>query len=58
MVLLFETPPGWNQSGGPEILTTENHMRDGCNIVFVDAHTRFVRQKDLEDLRWTAQQNE
>lgn len=58
MVLLFETHPGWNQSGGPEILTTENHVRDGCNIVFVDAHTRFVRQKDLEDLRWTAQQNE
>jgi hypothetical protein len=25
MVVLFETHPGWNQSGGPEILTTDNH---------------------------------
>lgn len=52
MVLLFETHPGWNQSGGPEILTTENHQDDGCNIAFVDGHVQFVRTKDLKNLRW------
>jgi len=52
MVLLFETHPGWNQSGGPEILTTDNHNGDGCNILFVDSHVEFVKTKDLDDLKW------
>jgi prepilin-type processing-associated H-X9-DG protein len=58
MVLLFETQPGWNQSGGPEVLTTENHHGDGCNVVFIDGHVKFVHQHELKDLRWTAQKNE
>ena len=52
MVLLFETHAGWNQSGGPEILTTDNHQGDGCNVLFVDSHVEFVRTKDLNDLKW------
>ncbi len=56
MVLLFETHPGWNQSGGPEILTTENHNGEGCNILFVDSHVEFIKAKDLNDLKWTAEQ--
>jgi len=55
MVLLFETHPGWNQSGGPEILTTENHQGDGCNVLFVDSHVEFVKTQDLNDLKWTAE---
>ena len=58
MVLLFETRPGWNQSGGPEILTTENHHGDGCNVVFVNGRVKFVHQQEFKDLRWTAQQDE
>ena len=58
MVLLFETQPGWNQSGGPEILSTDNHQGDGCNIVFVDSHIEFVRTKDLKNLRWTTRESE
>ena len=54
MVLLFETYPGWNQVGGPEMLTTENHQGDGCNILFADGHVRFVRARELDTLRWTA----
>ena len=53
MVLLFETHPGWNQSGGPEILTTDNHRGDGCNVVFYDGHAEFVRTNALTRLRWT-----
>ncbi len=52
MVLLFETYPGWNQSGGPEILTTDNHQGDGCNVLFVDGHVEFVRTHNLNNLRW------
>ena len=45
MVLLFETYPGWNQVGGPEILTTDNHQGDGCNVLFMDSHVEFVKQR-------------
>jgi len=53
MVLLFETSPGWNQAGGPDILTTDNHQGEGCNIVFVDGHVQFVKTRDLNNLKWT-----
>lgn len=52
MVLLFETSPGWNQAGGPEILTTENHQGEGCNILFADGHVEFVKTENLNDLKW------
>jgi prepilin-type processing-associated H-X9-DG protein len=52
MVLLFETGPGWNQVGGPESLTTENHQDEGCNVLFVDNHVEFVRSQELDKLRW------
>jgi len=52
MVLLFETHPGWNQTGGPEILTTDNHQGDGCNVLFMDSHVEFIRTKYLDNLRW------
>ena len=55
MVLLFETSPGWNQSGGPEILTTENHNGEGCNILFNDLHVAFIKTEGLNDLKWTAE---
>jgi len=53
MVLLFESSPGWNQSGGPEILTTENHQGEGCNILFVDNHVEFVKTNNLKNLKWS-----
>lgn len=55
MVLLFESKPGWNQSGGPELLTTENHQGEGCNISFCDGHTAFVLTESINNLRWTAE---
>jgi prepilin-type processing-associated H-X9-DG protein len=52
VVLVFETKPGWNQVGGPELLTTDNHKGRGCNIGFADGHTEFVKTEDLDTLRW------
>ena len=52
IVWLFESQPGWNQHGGPEILTTENHKGKGCNILFNGRHVVFVKTKDLGELNW------
>ncbi|MHC4156724.1 MAG: hypothetical protein ACYST6_17650 [Planctomycetota bacterium] len=52
VVMLFESKPGWNVVGGPEILTTENHRGQGCNVAFVDTHVEFVKTEDLANLKW------
>ncbi len=52
MVLLFETHPGWNQTGGPELLTTDNHQGEGCNVLYVNGHVRFVKTRNLDKLKW------
>ncbi|MHC4260745.1 MAG: hypothetical protein ACYSTF_10110 [Planctomycetota bacterium] len=58
MVLLFESRPGWNQFGGPELLTTENHEREGCNILFNDGHVSFIREEEeLGKLKWRQKEN-
>jgi prepilin-type processing-associated H-X9-DG protein len=56
MVLLFETSAGWNQAGGLEILSTNNHRGEGCNILFADLHVQFVKPEDIKNLKWTAEQ--
>ena len=57
LVLLFETKGGWNQVGGPEILTIENHHREGCNVLFNDSHVEFVRADEISELRWINSEN-
>ena len=52
VVLLFESKPGWNQVGGPELLSTENHKGKGCYVVFADGHVEFVERDQLAKLRW------
>jgi hypothetical protein len=54
-VLLFETNAGWNQFGGPEILTTENHITEGSNILFNDGSVRFIKTRYLPKLKWQVQ---
>jgi hypothetical protein len=52
-VLLFETKAGWNQNGGPELFTFDNHdPRGGC-VLLNDGTVKFIRSKeDLQQLRW------
>jgi hypothetical protein len=52
MVLLFETKGGWNQFGGSEILTFENHKGKGCNILFNSLHVEFVKPEQISKLKW------
>ncbi len=52
VVLLFESRPGWNQFGGPELLTFDNHGGRGCNILFSDGKIRFIKPEDAVNLRW------
>lgn len=58
VVLLFESVPGWNQVGGPEILTTENHKGEGCNILFNNGRVEFVKPERLGELKWEVEEDE
>jgi prepilin-type processing-associated H-X9-DG protein len=49
-VMIFETRPGWNQVGGPEILSYQNHKGDGFNILYADCHVCF--EMSFVGLRW------
>ena len=48
----------WNQVGGPEILTTENHKGKGCNILFNDGSVEFVKTERLGELVWEVEEEE
>jgi len=53
MVLLFETKAGWNQHGGPELFTFDNHDPKGGCVLLNDGTVKFIRTKEeLEQLRW------
>jgi len=52
-VLLFESKVGWNQHGGPELFTFDNHNPKGGCVLFNDGSVRFIRTKEeLKKLRW------
>jgi hypothetical protein len=52
-VLLFETTAGWNQHGGPELFTFDNHDPKGGCVLLNDGTVKFVRTKEeLAQLRW------
>ena len=52
VVLLFESKEGWNQFGGLEILTLENHKGKACYVLFNGGHVEFVRRHQLRKLKW------
>jgi len=52
-VLLFETRTGWNQHGGPELFTFNNHNPKGGCVLLNDGTVKFIRTKEeLQQLRW------
>ena len=52
VVLLFETKDGWNQFGGAELMSFDNHYRKGCNVLFNDGHVKFIVPKQKDKLKW------
>jgi len=53
MVLLFETKAGWNQHGGAELFTFDNHDPKGGCVLLNDGTVKFIRTKEeLRQLRW------
>jgi len=53
MVLLFETKAGWNQHGGPELFTFDNHNPKGGCVLLNDGTVKFIRtEEELHALRW------
>jgi len=58
IVLLFETKGGWNQFGGPELLTTENHRGNVCIVLFNDGHVEFVKTEQLGELKWANEEKD
>jgi len=54
MVLLFESKPGWNQVGGPELFITPHETRRGNagSVVFASGRARFVSEDNVEELNW------
>jgi hypothetical protein len=52
-VCLFETTAGWNQHGGPELFTFDNHDPKGGCVLLNDGTVKFIRTKEeLHALRW------
>ncbi|MBP7049717.1 MAG: hypothetical protein KBE65_01740 [Phycisphaerae bacterium] len=62
MVLLFETGGGWNQCGGPELFSFDNHSPRGGCVMLNDGSwddpgkeptVLFIRtEEELKQLRW------
>ncbi|MCL5279872.1 MAG: hypothetical protein M1376_08215 [Planctomycetes bacterium] len=53
VVFLFESQPGWNQHGGPELFTFDNHDPKGGLVLLNDGTVKFIRtEEELKQLRW------
>jgi hypothetical protein len=53
MVFLFESRPGWNQHGGPELFIFDNHDPKGGLVLLNGGEVKFVRtEEELKQLRW------
>lgn len=51
-VLLFEAKDGWNQFGGAELITVENHKGAGCNVLFNNKLVSWINSEEIPDLNW------
>lgn len=48
----------WNQVGGPEILTTEHHKGQGCNVLLHHGNVQFVKPEQFAKLKWKVEEKE
>ena len=52
IVLIFESEPGWNQSGGPDIFNFSNHNNFGWFTTFSRPEGFFIESNDVNRLEW------
>ena len=58
VVMLFESEPGRNMTGGPQLVKTNRHPASdrasfgGCNIAFFDGRVEFVNADRIPKLKW------
>ena len=59
VVMIFESEPGINMTGGPQLVKTNRHPASdrasfgGCNIGFTDGRVEFVNADRIAKLKWT-----
>ena len=51
-VLLFESDPGWNGSGGAGALKPHKHSSRLVNVAFADGSVHTIPRSQLSTLRW------
>ena len=52
-VLLFETQnSSLNLSGGPELLSIDNHEGQACNVLFNDGSIKRIKKDEIVTLKW------
>ena len=52
VVLLFETKGGWNQYGGSELLTFDNHKGKTALVLFNGGWIKFINPERADQLKW------
>ena len=53
VVALFESKPGWNQIGGPELLESHGHFgKKGVYVYLIDSGIEYVEEADIPKLKW------
>ncbi len=52
-VFIFESEPGWNQSGGSEIFNSFNHENGGWLTTLSRPEGYFITSKDVVKLEWS-----
>lgn len=51
-IMIYESKPGMNLSGGPELLPTPPRHSGGTNIGFADGHVRWYSNENARKLTW------
>jgi hypothetical protein len=60
MVFLFESKPGWNQIGGPELAVAGHQDRSGrkvCHVIFGNLRGLSVDISEINELNWEGGQD-
>ncbi len=43
---------GWNQKGGPELLTFDNHKGKNAFVLFNDGWIKLINSEEAAQLKW------